>query len=206
MSYRQILISPSKLHLVTNQKQEIAQWLLTSPIYNQSYPFTTSEIGSVVSDVIKKNDGLTLAISRDGKYYTKKSTSDIIDNSYTIVSLSNDNYDEKHNNLIQLRNNIDDIHSPIVLVAFSTDNKTVTSFCFMVHHSVADRESMVLITNEIFSRLALISQANNCITDFKRGSFLDYLDRHAHNAQSPKCALKSVPAGLKNESKTLTPN
>ncbi|UTZ37704.1 hypothetical protein HB763_14030 [Vibrio campbellii] len=206
MSYRQILISPSKLHLLTNQKQEIEQWLLTSPIYNLSYPFTTSEIGSVVSDVIKNNDGLTLAISRDGKYYTKKSTSDIIDNSYTIVSLSNDNYDEKHKNLIQLRNNIDDIHSPIVLVAFSTDNKTVSSFCFTVHHSVADRESMVLITNEIFSRLALISQTNNCITDFKRGSFLDYLDRHAHNAYSPKCSLKSVPAGLNNDSKTLSLN
>ncbi|ENM5728315.1 hypothetical protein AB7D55_000008 [Vibrio mimicus] len=206
MSYRQILISPSKLHLLTNQKQEIEQWLLTSPIYNLSYPFTTSEIGSVVSDVIKNNDGLTLTISRDGKYYTKKSTSDIIDNSYTIVSLSNDNYDEKHKNLIQLRNNIDDIHSPIVLVAFSTDNKTVSSFCFTVHHSVADRESMVLITNEIFSRLALISQTNNCITDFKRGSFLDYLDRHAHNAHSPKCALKSVPAGLNNDSKTLSLN
>ncbi|MDN3632857.1 hypothetical protein [Vibrio lentus] len=206
MLSERIATNPTQWHLLTQQVSDLDQWLLASPIYHLSTPVALSAMGEVIEAIVNNNDGLTLTISDDGRYYTAHTRPAILSRCFEVIPVSEHTDEAHHQALAQIRASFGQLSSPVLFIAFTTNNASISRFCFLIHHTVADRQSMILLTNELFHRLAQLKHDRPRHPEITRSSFIRHLQQNFSLCSQPRSphsqASKPMMAGLNQETET----
>lgn len=190
-----ITMTANRYRLMLPQINDIQKWIIVTPILKFDQPVDTNAFIKATELLLIRNDSLQIQLSSIGEkiqqYQLLQNSKDyfhIVD--LTDASNNNLTYQEITNTVNEVKRNFD-FSKPLITMLLFLDKNKKGYFVIVVHHVLADRHSMKLITQEFIKLyLNVKNQGVNCDEtngDHKGAtSYRQYVERYMELSKEEK--------------------